>query len=148
MSHHPPTRRQLLLAGALATSSGSAFGFTRTATATTDESKWITQLATFSIQEGKEKIAVELLRTLTKAVEEKEPGVLAYVANRYQQDPSKVVFYEVFDSPETLKTHGAAPHLGAFGQRFAEVFKGPVEISKLNKVGGFTRPPKPGKDSK
>ncbi len=123
-------------------------GFSRTASAATDESKWITQIATFSIQDGKEKEAVELLRELTKAVEEKEPGVLAYVAHRYEKEPDKVVFYECFDSAATLKTHGGQPHLRAFGGRFAEVFKGPVEISKLKKVGGFTRQPKQSKDSK
>ena len=127
------------MAGTMAASTGAMFGFSRTASAATDESKWITQLASFSIQDGKEDAAVELLRELTKAVEEKEPGVLAYIAHRYQDEPNKVVFYEVFDSAETLKTHGAQPHLRALGQRFSELFMPPVKISKLDKVGGFMR---------
>ena len=148
MAHDKPSRRQVLVAGAMATGAGAMFGFSRTASAATDESKWITQLATFTIQDGKEKDAVEVLRTLTKAVEEKEPGVLAYVAHRYEKEPNKVVFYEVFDSADSIRAHGAQPHLRAFGGRFAEVFKGPVDIIKLNKVGGFTREPKPSKRNK
>ena len=148
MTHDKPSRRQVLVAGAMAASGGTMFGFSRTASAATDESKWITQQATFSIQDGKEKDAVEVLRTLTKAVEEKEPGVLAYVAHRYEKEPNKVVFYEVFESAEALRSHGAQPHLRELGGRFAEVFKGPVDISKLNKVGGFTRQPKSSKRSK
>ncbi len=137
MSQHKPSRRQALVAGTMAASTAAVIGFTRTASAATDESKWISQLATWSIKEGKEEEAVELIRELTKAVEEKEPGVLAYVAHRYQDEPNKIVFFEVFDSPETIKSHGAQPHLRAFGQRFAEVFMPPVKISKLNKIGGF-----------
>lgn len=148
MPHDKTSRRQVLVAGAMAASAGAMFGFSRTASAKTDESKWITQLATFTIQDGKEKDAVEMLRKLTKAVEEKEPGVLAYVAHRHEKEPNKVVFYESFDSAETLKAHGAQPHLRTFGQGFAEVFKGPVDIIKLQKVGGFTRQPKPSKPGK
>ena len=139
MPHHKPSRRQVLMAGTMAASTGAMFGFSRTAAAATDESKWITQLASWSIQDGKEDAAIKMLRELTKAVAEKEPGVLAYMAHRYQDEPNKVVFFEVFDSAETLKAHGAQPHLRAFGQRFAELFKPPVKISKLNKVGGFMR---------
>ncbi len=139
MSHQKPSRRQVLIAGTMAASTGVMFGFSRTASAATDESKWVTQIASWSIQDGKEDDAVELLRELTKAVEEKEPGVLAYMAHRYQDEPNKVVFFEVFDSAETLKSHGAQPHLRTFSQRFGELFKGPFEISKLDKIGGFMR---------
>ena len=149
MSHDTPSRRDVFMTGAaMAAGAGTMFGFSRTASAATDESKWITQIASFSIQDGKEKEAVDLLGKLTRAVEEKEPGVLTYVAHRYEKEPDKVVFYECFDSVETLKTHGAQPHLRAFGRRFVEVFKGPVDISRLNKVGGFTRQPKQSKESK
>jgi len=139
MAHDQPSRRQVLIAGTMAASTGALFVFSRTASAATDESKWISQLATFSIQDGKKDDAVEMLRELTKAVEEKEPGVLAYVAHCYEDEPNKVVFFEVFDSAETLKSHGAQPHLRVLGQRFAELFKPPVKISKLNKIGGFMR---------
>ncbi len=136
------------MAGTMAASTGAVFGFSRTASAATDESQWISQLAMFSIQDGKEDDAVEMLRELTKAVEEKEPGVLAYVAHRHEKEPNKVVFYESFDSAESLKAHGAQPHLRALSQGFAAVFAGPVEIIKLKKIGGFTRQPKPSKHSK
>ena len=124
MSKMQPTRRQVL-AGSAAVA--ATIGFNRTAMAATDESKWITQLAGFSIQDGKEDEAVDALETLTKAVEENEPGVLVYVAYRDQKDPSKVTVFEVYDSPESLAAHGSQPHLAKLGAAFATMFKGPLQ---------------------
>ena len=136
MSISQPNRRQVL-AGTAAVA--ATFGFNRTASAATDESKWITQLASFSIQDGKEDDAVAALEKLTKAVEENEPGVLAYVAYREDKEPNKVTFFEIYDSEETLKAHGGQPHMREMFGAFATMFKPPVKITKLNKVGGFMR---------
>ena len=148
MSRKKPTRRQVLLAGTMAAGAGAMFGFSRTASAATDESKWIHQIATFNIQEGKEDDAVKLLSELAKAVETKEPGTLTYIAHQEEKDPTKVVFYEVFESEEAIKKHGAQPHLDALRKAFGDgIFKAPVEIKRLNKVGGFSRAAKSGDDS-
>lgn len=137
MSISQPSRRQVL-AGTAAVA--ATFGFNRTASAATDESKWITQLANFSIQDGKGDDAVAALQKLTKAVEENEPGVLVYVAYRGAgDDANTVTVFEVYDSPETLKAHGAQPHLRELGGAFATMFQGPLKITKLDKVGGFMR---------
>ncbi len=148
MSRKKPTRRQVLLAGTMAAGTGAMFGFSRTASAATDESKWIHQIATFNIQEGKEDDAVKLLRKLTKAVEAKEPGTLTYIAHQEQKEPTKVVFYEVFESEAAMKAHGAQPHLNVLRKGFGDgIFKGPVEIKKLKKVGGFSRQAKSADDT-
>ncbi len=139
--HHQYSRRTALTTGMLA-ASGAALGFQRPAQADNDpeaESKWIIQFAAWKIKEGQEEKALGMIEKLTQAVEANEPGVLAYVAHRHAEEPNKVVFYEVFDSEETVKTHGAEPHLQEFIQGFSEAFEGPLEITRLNKVGGFTR---------
>ncbi len=136
MSNIQPSRRQVLVGTAAV---AATFGFTRTASAATEESNWITQLASFSIQEGKEDDAVAALQKLTTAVEENEPGVLAYVAYRGQKETNKVTFFEIYDSPETLAAHGGQPHLRELGASFATLFKGPLVVTKLDKVGGFIR---------
>ncbi len=136
MTNIQPTRRQVL-AGTAAVA--ATFGFNRTASAATDDSKWITQLASFSIQDGKEDDAVAALEKLTKAVEENEPGVLAYVAYREDKEPNTVTFFEIYDSEETLKAHGGQPHMREMFGSFASMFKPPVKITKLNKVAGFMR---------
>lgn len=132
-----PTRRHLLAGTAAA---AATFGFNRTALAATDESEWITQIANFSIQDGKGDEAEAALAKLTKAVEDNEPGVLVYVAYRgTEDDANTVTVFEVYDSEETLKAHGAQPHLRELGGAFITMFKGPLKITKLEKVGGFMR---------
>jgi len=138
MSNQLPSRRQVL---ASATAVAATIGFSRTATAAdTDESKWVTQLASFSIQGGKEEEAVAALEKLTKAVEENEPGVLAYVVYRELENPLNLTFFEIYDSPESLKAHGGQPHLRKMFGSFTKLFQGPVKVTKLGKVGGFMRP--------
>lgn len=137
MSIIQPNRRKMI-AGTAAVA--ATFGFNRTASAATDESEWISQIANFSIQDGKGDDAEAALAKLTKAVEENEPGVLAYVAYRgVDDDANTVTVFEVYDSEETLKSHGAQPHLRELGGAFATMFKGPLKITKLEKIGGFMR---------
>ncbi len=136
MSKLQPSRRQVMVGTSAA---AATFGFPRTASAATDQSQWITQLASFSIQDGKADDAVAALKKLTAAVEEHEPGVLAYIAYQEAEEPNNVVFYEIYDSPETLAAHGSQPHLRELGGSFLELFKGPIKVTKLNKVGGFAR---------
>ena len=136
MANIHPNRRQIL-AGTAAVA--ATFGFNRTASAATDQSLWVTQLASFSIQEGKEDDAVAALQKLTKAVEENEPGVLAYVAYREDKEPNTVTFFEIYDSEESLKAHGGQPHMREMFGSFTSMFKPPVKVTKLNRVGGFIR---------
>jgi len=132
------SRRDLLKLGAGATAAAATIGFVRPAMAAHHES--ITQVVKFRLNPDKADEAEAALKTLTKAVEDNEPGVLAYIAYRSDADPEEVVFFEVYKDEETLKAHGAQPHLGEMRKVFgAGVFKPPLDIQKLNKVGGFMR---------
>ena len=138
------TRRDALRGAAVATLAG--IGFSRLTFAQgADTSKILTQTAAFRIDPAREAEAVAALTELAKAVEEKEPGVLAYIPHRVASDPTQIVFFEVYADETAMKTHGAQPHLAKLGEMFrGGVFKPyaegkPVEIVKLDRIGGFCR---------
>ena len=116
----------------------STIGFNRLAQA--DESgEMITQLAKFKLNMDNEEEAVEALETLCAAVEEHEPGVLAYICHRSTKEPEELVFFEVYQDADALKEHGATEHLGNLRKVFAKLFRPPLEITRLDRVGGFSR---------
>ena len=138
------TRRNALRGGAAAAI--GAVGFTRLAAAEgVDLSKAITQTAAFRIDAAREAEAVAALQELAEAVEENEPGVLAYIPHRVASDPTQVVFFEVYADEAAMKAHGATPHLAKLREHFgAGLFKPfaegkAVEIVKLDRVAGFCR---------
>jgi quinol monooxygenase YgiN len=138
------TRRDALRAGAAAAI--AAIGFSRLATAQgADASKMITQTAAFRIDPAREADAIAALTELAKAVEEKEPGVLAYIPHRVASDPTQVVFFEVYADEAAMQAHGQQPHLAKLREHFgAGLFKPYaegkfVEIVKLDRIAGFSR---------
>jgi quinol monooxygenase YgiN len=137
--------RRAALGGGAALAVG-ALGFTRLAAAEgTDLSKAITQTAAFRIDAAREAEALAALAELAKAVEEKEPGVLAYVPHRVASDPTQVVFFEVYADEAAMQAHGQQPHLAKLREHFgAGLFKPYaegkfVEIVKLDRIAGFWR---------
>ena len=130
--------RRSMLTGAAAI--GVAFGFNRVASARADEASMITQTAAFKIDTARADEALEALRTLVAAVEDKEPGVLAYIAHQNPESPEDIFFFEIYENAEALTAHGSQPHLAALGASFQSgLFKGPVNIVKLDRIGGFSR---------
>jgi quinol monooxygenase YgiN len=124
-----------------AASAGIAtFGFNRLATAAdTDSGKTITQLAKFKLNTEKEAEAIQTLKDLCAAVEKTEPGVLIYLCHRSAKKPDEVVFFEVYRDEEAYKAHGKSPHLAKLRKGFATLFRPPVEVARLDRVGGFAR---------
>jgi quinol monooxygenase YgiN len=137
------SRRDVLL-GAAGAAALASIGFTRMAAAQ-DAAKPITQTAAFRIDPAKEAEAIAALTELAKAVEEKEPGVLAYIPHRVASDPTLILFFEVYADEAAVKNHGTQPHLAKLGEAFrGGLFKPyaegkPVEIVKLDRIAGFTR---------
>jgi quinol monooxygenase YgiN len=130
------TRRRFCAAGAgLAT-----IGFSRLASAAEGESSpMITQLAKFKLNMEKEAEGLQALQELCTAVEENEPGVLAYICHRSVKNPDELVFFEVYKDDEALAAHGKTPHMGKLRMTFATLFRPPLEVTRLDRVGGFTR---------
>jgi len=132
------SRRDLLKLSAGATAAAAAIGFTRPAMAAHHES--ITQIVKLKLNPDKADEAEAALKTLTKAVEDNEPDVLAYIAYRSDVEPDTVVFFEVYKDEATMKAHSSQPHLAEMGKLFAAgVFKPPLDVQKMNKVSGFMR---------
>ena len=134
------TRREVLNVGAGMAGAAlvTTFGFNRLAQAAeTDET--ITQIAKFKLNMDKEEEAVAMLKELCAAVEENEPGVLAYLCHRSAKKPEELVFFEIYKDAEAMKAHGRTPHLGKLRSKFASLFKPPLEVVRLDRVGGFTR---------
>lgn len=137
------TTRKDFLKGTAGLAAGAAvvasFGFNRLASAQADPSQMITQIAEMGINPEKADEAVELLQGLAKAVEEKEPGVLAYIAHRKKDDPNTIVFFEIYKDAAALTAHGTTEHLGKLRGAFGTILMPPVTITGLERIGGFSR---------
>lgn len=130
------TRRSFYALGAgLAT-----IGFNRLASAAEeDASSMVTQLAKFKLNMEKETEAIEMLKELCAAVEANEPGVLAYLCHRSVKNPDELAFFEVYKDKDALKAHGRTPHMAKMQTAFLTYFRPPLEVTRLDRVGGFTR---------
>ncbi len=118
----------------------AAFGFNRLATAAEPEGgKVITQIAKFKLNMEKETEALQALKDLCAAVEKNEPGVLAYICHRSTKKPDELVFFEVYKDPQSLAAHAKTPHFAKLRNGFATYFKLPLEVTRLDRIAGFTR---------
>lgn len=101
----------------------------------------VTIIARFKVQAGKEDEALERLRKMVEAVQAEEPGALAYICHRSQEDPSEIVFFEVYADDAAFQAHGQTPHMGEMRASFAQLFDpSQVKIERLERVAGFARP--------
>ena len=130
------TRRNFCAASAgLAT-----IGFSRLAGAAEPETgQMITQIAKFKLNMDKEAEGLQALKELCTAVEENEPGVLAYICHRSAKSPDELVFFEVYKDEEAMKAHGKTPHMGKLRMVFGNLFRPPLDVTRLDRIGGFVR---------
>jgi quinol monooxygenase YgiN len=132
------SRRDFIKATGAAGAFAASIGFVRPAAAAVDD-KSITQLASFKLNMEKEAEAIATLQELCAGVEEHEPDVLAYICHRSEQEPDKVVFFEIYRDQAALQAHGTTPHMGKMRTAFATQFLPPLELTRLNRVAGFSR---------
>ena len=130
------TRRSFCAAGAgLAT-----LGFNRLGHAAEAENdEMITQIAEFKLNLDKEEEGIKALQEMCAAVEENEPGVLAYICSRSAKNPDELIFFEVYKDEAALKAHGTTPHLGKIRKAFGTLLLPPLEVTRLDRIGGFAR---------
>ncbi len=103
ISENLVSRRGFCVAGV----SLATIGFSRLAEADeADSDTMITQLAKFKLNMENEEEGLQALKDLCTAVEENEPGVLAYICHRSAKNPDELVFFEVYKDEEALKAHG------------------------------------------
>ena len=100
-----------------------------------------TIIARLTMQEGKEKEALEMLRTMVAAVQSDEPGALAYVFHHPKDKPLEIVFVEVYADDAALQTHTQTSHMGTFRSSLGELFDlSQTKIEQLERIDGFVRP--------
>lgn len=100
----------------------------------------ITVIFRAKAQPGKEEETLERVRKMGEAVEAQEPGALAYLIHRSAEDPSEIVFFEVYKDDAAFQAHAQTPHMGELREKFAELFDGStVKVDRLERVGGFVR---------
>ena len=101
----------------------------------------LTRILRVIMQAGKEEAALEDLRTLLEGVQADEPGTLAYIFHRSQDDPLEIVFFEIYADDDAFQTHRQTPHMAEHGARFADLFDAPkTKVGWLERVDGFVRP--------
>ncbi len=139
------TRRQFVGGTAAAGAAViGALGFDRRAQAQ-ETAAAITQTASFRLNPEKREEGVQFLEELCAAVEEKEPGVLAYIAHEVEAEPGVLLFFEVYADQEALAGHGQQPHLAKMRQAFGQgIFQplsaeAPVKIVRLQRLAGYSR---------
>jgi len=109
------------------------------AAAEPEAGKVITQLAKFKLNMEKEAEGLQALKELCAAVEKNELGVLVYLCHRVAKKPDELVFFEVYKDQEALKAHSKTPHFAKLRSGFASLFRLPLEVTRLDRVGGYAR---------
>ena len=99
-----------------------------------------TVIARIKIKDGKEDEALAALKKMAEGVEANEPGTLAYVIHRSIDDPSEIVFFELYKDDDAAKAHSQGDSMKAFQSGFAEIFDvSQVKIERLDRVAGVVR---------
>ncbi len=93
------------------------------------------------MQEGKEEEALQRTRQMADAVQANEPGALAYFAHRSQDDPSEIMFFEVYADDAAFQAHAQTPHMAEMRSSFPQLFDvSQVKVERWERLGGFARP--------
>ena len=89
---------------------------------------------------GKEDEAIKAMSEMAAAVEANEAGAIVYALHRVQEDPSELVFWELYSDDDAFKAHMATGHMGAMRGSFGELFDTTsVKLERLDRVAGFSR---------
>lgn len=99
-----------------------------------------TIIARIKIKDGKEDEALAALTKMAEGVRAKEPGTLAYMIHRSANDPSEIVFFELYSDDAAAAAHSQGESMKEFQSGFADLFDvSQVKIERLERVGGLVR---------
>ncbi len=97
-------------------------------------------VARVTIQEGKEEEALAELQKMADAVQAQEQGALAYAVHRSLNNPSEILFFEMYADDAASQSHAQSAHMGEFSRVFAELFDAAkTKIERFERIGGFIR---------
>jgi quinol monooxygenase YgiN len=98
-----------------------------------------TVLATLKLQPGKEEEAEAVLRELAARVEAEEPGTLAYIFHRVQNEPTRIVVFEAYRDEASFDAHRRGV-LREFAGRLGSLLEpDSTRIEVLERFAGFQR---------
>lgn len=90
-------------------------------------------IAKLSIQEGKTKEAINLIKELMTSVAEEE-GTLSYTMNRDKADPNTIVILERYKDKAALEHHSSRPGFKAFFEKIGGLLAGKPDISIMEEI--------------
>ena len=100
----------------------------------------VTIIFRMRLKEGKEEEGLAQLRKMADSVQAQEPGALAYLCHRSQDDASEIVFFEMYADDEAFQSHAKTDHMGEMRAGFSELFDlSQVKIERLDQIAGFAR---------
>ena len=99
-----------------------------------------TIVARLKIQDGKEDEALAVLKKMAADVDANEPGALAYLCHRSIDNPSEIVFFELYADDDASKAHRGTPHMAEFAAALPALFDlSQTKIERLDRIGGVVR---------
>jgi quinol monooxygenase YgiN len=98
-----------------------------------------TVLATLKLQPGKEEEAEAVLQELAARVEAEEPGTLAYIFHRVQNEPTRIVVFEVYRDEGAFDAHRRGVLREFLGRLGPLLDSGSTKIEVLERIAGFQR---------
>lgn len=101
----------------------------------------ITFTARVKMVQGKEEEAMAAAETMVEAVQQEEPGALAYICHRSEETPQELVFFEVYADEVAAEVHGKTPHFTQFKKHFGTLFDAEfgAKIEYLDRLAGVIR---------
>lgn len=98
-----------------------------------------TVLATLKLQPGKEEEAEAVLQELAARVEAEEPSTLAYIFHRVQNEPTRIVVFEVYRDEGAFDAHRRGVLREFLGRLGPLLDSGSTKIEVLERIAGFQR---------
>ena len=96
----------------------------------------MTVIATLKVKAGSEAAFRQAAEQMIAYVKASEPGTTAYTLNRSTSDPTKFVFYEVYQDQAAFAAHGGSEAMQVFFGAVGTLLDGRPDIHVYEELGG------------
>ena len=96
----------------------------------------MTVIATLKVKAGSEATFRQAAEKMIAHVKANEPGTLTYLLNRSTSDPTKFVFYEVYQDQAAFTAHGGSEPMQQFFGAVGTLLDGRPEIHMYEELSG------------
>ncbi len=91
--------------------------------------------AKLTVQDGKNELFEQTFKTLSEAVNAKEPGCTLYALHQSRSNPQVYIVLEQYSDEAALAAHGKTEHYLTAGKELATCLAGAPEIELMDSVG-------------